>query len=156
MSFSAFANMIKNFEINPEDRECSTHDDGDFYSAFMGNGCTGRDVNFSEPNIVRCDGVVVYCSDAGKERVFNDHRPDGKHYEALSLLQFRQVVESMNTEMDTDNTGAVYKTLTDPGISANGVISVTYENVPIFANEGQGGDGYYEEVVTTTYGTKDH
>jgi len=144
MSFIAFANMIKNFEIYPEDRECSTHDDGDFYRAFMGNGCTGRDVNFSEPNIVRCDGVVVYCADAGKDRVFNDHLPDGTHHEALSLTQFRHAVESMNTEMDSDNDGVIYKTLTDPGISANGVIAVTYENVPLFANEGQGGEGYFE------------
>jgi len=62
----------------------------------------------------------------------------------------------MNQELDDDSTGEIYKTLTDPGIAANGIITATYENVPIFANQGQGGEGYFEQNVTTTTGTKDH
>jgi hypothetical protein len=89
MSFKAFATMLDNFDIKPENKDCSGEDDSDFYKNWMGDGCSGKSVNFKRPNIVRCDGMVIYCADAGKLRHFNAHKADSTGLDSLSFYQFK-------------------------------------------------------------------
>jgi hypothetical protein len=89
MSFVGFATMLNNFRISPKDYDCTDEGDSDFYRKFMGDSCTDNKPNFKSPQIVRCDGVVIFCQDAGKYRHFIAHDPDSTGLTSLTFYQFK-------------------------------------------------------------------
>jgi hypothetical protein len=81
----------------------------------MGDSCTGDKPNFKIPQIVRCDGIVVYCADAGYLRAFNAHNPDSTGLDdSLSYIQFKEAISNLDAELDPTGAGGIYKTMTFP------------------------------------------